>query len=223
MEAAKGAAAIASLGPLYTPKSEKKDMSVVIESRGLRFTIPIGEGSQKVKWLAMVAAQRFSLTKANGRRRVREIPNQVNGFHVPARVFKGFDLLDPDKQLNQVAEDGDILKIDLNAPGMPVKGGKPDLPTWTMEAYSHSPTGKEILRLRHKEEEIQRKIAEEERLREEQAKNRVEEFKKQLELNEMKRIMSGGKLDSQVSRGIRVKTYTTLSRGLHHHCHHHCL
>jgi hypothetical protein len=197
MEAAKGAAAIASLGPLYIPKSEKKDMSVVIESRGLRFTIPVGEGTQTVKWLAMVAAQRFALTMPKGRRRAREIPNQVDGFHVPAKVFKGFELLGPDKQLKQVVEDGEVLLVDLNAPGMPVKGGKPNLPTWTMEAYSHSPTGKEILKLRHKEEERQRKLAEEERLREEAAKNRVEEFKKQLELNEMKRIMSGGKLDSQ--------------------------
>ena len=52
----------------------------------MKMNIPCGDGEQKVKWLGLVAAQRYALMVPQGRSRMREASHATTGFYLPKTI-----------------------------------------------------------------------------------------------------------------------------------------
>jgi hypothetical protein len=61
-------------------------MKLLAHVHGLTFTIPCGNGDQTVKWLGMVASQRYSLLAPHGRQRMREDAHIKQGLFMPSNI-----------------------------------------------------------------------------------------------------------------------------------------
>ena len=88
---------MASLPRVPTGLSEVEDslddrerrggLRVMVRVHDMTFVIPCGDGSQQIKWLANVAAQRYALARrSHGRSRQRESKLSTNGFFMPCNV-----------------------------------------------------------------------------------------------------------------------------------------
>ncbi|CAM9494467.1 unnamed protein product, partial [Heterosigma akashiwo] len=57
-------------------------MILTVEVQGTKFRIPVGEGEQSLRWLGLVAAQRYSASlMPKGRARAREQSKGKNGSY----------------------------------------------------------------------------------------------------------------------------------------------
>jgi len=86
-------------------------MHLVVVYRDAEYVIHCGPGTQKVKWLARVAAQRFSTDGIWCPPEDEKIPEEF----VPGRVFAlpEEDELDGEAVLGDVVEDGALLRVEL--------------------------------------------------------------------------------------------------------------
>jgi hypothetical protein len=61
-------------------------MQLNLSVNGLTFAVPCGEGNQSIKWLGLVAAQRYAFMAPHGRCRTREDAHVKIGFYLPCHV-----------------------------------------------------------------------------------------------------------------------------------------
>ena len=67
-----------------------------------------------MKWLAMVAAQRYSLAVPHGRSRAREDSHSKRGFFLPEMLWtEGQLLTNPDARISDIMEDGAVIHVNL--------------------------------------------------------------------------------------------------------------
>jgi hypothetical protein len=62
-------------------------MKLVAHVHGLTFVVPCGTGEQSVKWLGLVASQRYSLVSPHGRQRMREDAHVKQGLFLPTNIL----------------------------------------------------------------------------------------------------------------------------------------
>lgn len=80
--ASMGGASVASEGSL-----RDSVIKLTVRVHGRTFTIPCGDGSQDIKWLASVAAKRYELSqRVGGRSRAREANRASTGTYRPCSV-----------------------------------------------------------------------------------------------------------------------------------------
>ena len=81
-----------------------------------RMEIPVGPGTQSLKWLGLVAAQRHALlakhTKINRRSRAAQ-PDEGQGFFLPEDMIVNGERLAPSAIIRDVIGAGDVITVDL--------------------------------------------------------------------------------------------------------------
>lgn len=118
---------------------------VVCGERGSTFRVPVGDGQQSFKWLALVAAQRFGSESPKGkvRQRERKFPatNVANTNLVPMLCYtETCDFFHPDALLSDKLEDGAELTVEV-APRVLVRAdGSPLKSRWQTIAFAVSPS-----------------------------------------------------------------------------------
>ena len=110
-------------------------MHVRCRVRGKQMRVPCGDGSQPVRWLAVVVAQRFAQMQPNGRRRGREESGAARGFYIPDRVTLRGSLCAPNQRIADVLSDGDEVAVQLRDGEL--KDGAPVVSDWSAEAFRH--------------------------------------------------------------------------------------
>ena len=110
-------------------------MHVRCRVRGKQMRVPCGDGSQPVRWLAVVVAQRFALMQPNGRRRGREESGAARGFYIPDNVTLHGSLCAPNERIADVLKDGDEVTVQLR--DSELKDGAPVISDWSAEAFCH--------------------------------------------------------------------------------------
>jgi hypothetical protein len=92
-------------------------LNIVIENSQQKFVINCEAGTQRIKWLGIIASQRPQAQKPHGARRRREKARVQGGFMIPGAVRneKGV-IMDPNLLINQVFGDGDTVVIEMMAP-----------------------------------------------------------------------------------------------------------
>ncbi|RQM11125.1 hypothetical protein B5M09_002887 [Aphanomyces astaci] len=89
-------------------------MQVTLAVHGLSFPVACGEGMQSIKWLGLVAAQRYALMLPHGRCRTREDAHSKNGFYLPSEVRNSEgDLLSPWSRIVECVREGETITIVL--------------------------------------------------------------------------------------------------------------
>lgn len=106
--------------------------------------LPIGDGSQTFKWLALVAAQRFV---SDGARNGRHLPVNMRSakYSMPARAnllpkdvyTEDCPFLHPEDVINEHVSDGDMVNVDLYMPMEFDDFGCPNLSKWAFIAFRH--------------------------------------------------------------------------------------
>ena len=110
-------------------------MHVRCRVRGKQMRVPCGDGSQPVRWLAVVVAQRFAQMQPNGRRRGREESGIARGFYIPDNVTLRGSLCAPNERIADVLKDGDEVAVQLRDGEL--KDGAPVISDWSAEAFCH--------------------------------------------------------------------------------------
>ncbi|ETV84267.1 hypothetical protein, variant [Aphanomyces astaci] len=114
-------------------------MQVTLAVHGLSFPVACGEGMQSIKWLGLVAAQRYALMLPHGRCRTREDAHSKNGFYLPSEVRNSEgDLLSPWSRIVECVREGETITIVLQHE-VPVDDiGVPQLSSWAVSAFSNT-------------------------------------------------------------------------------------
>ncbi|RHY61223.1 hypothetical protein DYB38_001850 [Aphanomyces astaci] len=94
---------------------------------------------QSIKWLGLVAAQRYALMLPHGRCRTREDAHSKNGFYLPSEVRNSEgDLLSPWSRIVECVREGETITIVLQHE-VPVDDiGVPQLSSWAVSAFSNT-------------------------------------------------------------------------------------
>eukprot|EP00618_Florenciella_parvula_P012785 CAMPEP_0119476528 /NCGR_PEP_ID=MMETSP1344-20130328/7012_1 /TAXON_ID=236787 /ORGANISM="Florenciella parvula, Strain CCMP2471" /LENGTH=460 /DNA_ID=CAMNT_0007510309 /DNA_START=108 /DNA_END=1490 /DNA_ORIENTATION=- len=118
-------------------------MKVKVNVHDRIFVVPCGEGGQTMKWLAMVAAQRYALAVPNGRSRAREESHSKRGFFLPEMLWtEGQLLTNPEARISDIMEDGAVINVNLQQNVELDDVGAPKLSAWAEHAFSHSNASK---------------------------------------------------------------------------------
>jgi len=114
-------------------------MKVKVECHGSTFDVDVGEGTQTVKWLTMVASQRYHLLKPSGRARLRERDSGKRGFFVPKMVgvkhMNGIDRMDPNMKICEAVSGDATLVVELQEKVDVDALGAPEVNEFTKEAF----------------------------------------------------------------------------------------
>ncbi|ETV91498.1 hypothetical protein H310_14017 [Aphanomyces invadans] len=114
-------------------------MQVTLAVHGLTFPVACGEGMQSIKWLGLVAAQRYALMLPHGRCRTREDAHSKNGFYLPSEVRNSEGgLLSPWSRIVECVRENETITIVLQHE-VPVDDiGVPQLSSWAVSAFSNA-------------------------------------------------------------------------------------
>ena len=116
-------------------------MHIKVTVHDSSFDVPVGQGNQTIKWLALVAAERYAQKRPHGRARAREETRQRQGFFMPQTITAGaggLASLDPDARINAVLEDGAAIDVTLQQTVETDDVGAPVLSEWAAAAFCHS-------------------------------------------------------------------------------------
>ncbi|KAF0697514.1 Aste57867_11824 [Aphanomyces stellatus] len=93
---------------------------------------------QSIKWLGLVAAQRYALMLPHGRCRTREDAHSKNGFYLPSEVRNAEgELLSPWSRIVECCRENETISIVLQHE-VPVDDiGVPQLSSWALSAFSN--------------------------------------------------------------------------------------
>ncbi len=104
-----------------------RGIKIHVHVHGLVFTVPCGAGTQEMRWLATVAAQRFSAAVPAGRMRQREPTNEKRGVYLPtdfsmcasdgSALEPRPDFLHPRTKIADSLRSGDHVAVQLNLEG----------------------------------------------------------------------------------------------------------
>jgi hypothetical protein len=105
-------------------------------------TVPVGDGSQTFKWLALVAAHRLV---TDGARNGRHLPRRSDRHSLPARTnllpkdvyTADCPFLHPDDIVNEHVSDGDTVTVELYKEMEYDDYGSPMLSKWAIIAFRH--------------------------------------------------------------------------------------
>ncbi|CAK4086161.1 unnamed protein product [Aphanomyces euteiches] len=112
-------------------------MQVTLAVHGLSFPVACGEGMQSVKWLGLVAAQRYALMLPHGRCRTREDAHSKNGFYLPSEVRNSEgELLSPWSRIVECCRENETITIVLQHEVPVDEIGVPQLTPWAISAFS---------------------------------------------------------------------------------------
>ena len=177
-------------------KRGQRQRKVVCNVHGLRFVFGVGDAQQSVRWLALAAAQRFAQQAPHGRNRTRESAGLKLGNFAPA-VVRGGVPLDPAAKIADEIANGEEVTIDLQREVAVSERGGPVQPTWNMRAFSHSVAAVRRLREREAEEKAVQDVIDARTRAAQEAVEKAEMHKKQLEMRERREAMLVGKLLSK--------------------------
>jgi hypothetical protein len=110
------------------------------------FSLSVGDGSQSLKWLSMVASQQYALRKPAGRSRAREGRDDKGspGFYIPESMSssKGQAFDNPNLKISDVFQDGATCCIALSTVLEVDEIGAPVLTQWQSKAFFNGEAGK---------------------------------------------------------------------------------
>ena len=115
------AAAAEADAKLMAEERPEGNMKVYVDVGGAglsrrRMEIPVGPGTQSLKWLGLVAAQRHALlakhTKINRRSRAAQ-PDEGQGFFLPEDMIVNGERIAPSAIIRDVIREGDMITVDL--------------------------------------------------------------------------------------------------------------
>ena len=115
-------------------------MKIKVHCQGLAFDVPCGEGEQSMRWLGVVAAQRYSLMLPQGRTRLREQAHSKRGFYLPHNVSSRMDgdiVHPPHARINEILQDGAEVTVTLQNEVDVDELGAPVVSEWAAEAFCH--------------------------------------------------------------------------------------
>ena len=136
-------------------------LKVVVDD--VEIDIVVGKGEQKIKWLGLVAAQRYVMERQpRGRLRGREEPESMpmGNFMLPTDVLFEGESLSPEKVINQVLKDGDTIKVPLQREVLLDEINMPIQTEWQENAFWR--TGSEASKVRQRGIESRERIKKEE-------------------------------------------------------------
>ncbi|CAH0374674.1 unnamed protein product [Pelagomonas calceolata] len=116
------AAAAEADAKIMAEKLPEGNMKVLVDVGGAglsrrRMEIPVGPGTQSLKWLGLVAAQRHALlakhTKTGRRSKQGAQPDEGQGFFLPEDMIGPGGRLAPTSIIRDVIREGDVIQVDL--------------------------------------------------------------------------------------------------------------
>ncbi|CAK9007169.1 Uncharacterized protein SCF082_LOCUS9349 [Durusdinium trenchii] len=141
---------------LVTPRGPagSKGVTVSVQVGPCLFQVPIGEGAQDVRWLGLVASQRYqAFVEAKAKIGNPDECNLDAGFYLPQKIqFAGSDV-DPSANLGDLLESFGAkhggarppepqFRVDLCREVVLGNDGAPELQEWQARAFCHSEAGK---------------------------------------------------------------------------------
>ncbi|OQS06172.1 hypothetical protein THRCLA_01779 [Thraustotheca clavata] len=113
-------------------------MQLQLVVNGLKFTVSCGEGGQCIKWLGLVAAQRYSLLLPHGRCRTREDAHSKQGFYLPSEVKNSEGvILSPWSRISDCCRENEIISVNLQHEVAVNEIGIPEMSEWAISAFSN--------------------------------------------------------------------------------------
>lgn len=120
-------------------------VQVEVGGRGLRtrtMEIPVGPGTQTMKWLGCVASQRHALlAKPRGRMKMREKETAPEGFFLPEDIVGPNGRLGPGALIKDVIREGEVIRIDLQTEIKLDEINAPKQTPWQVAAFECGPAG----------------------------------------------------------------------------------
>ncbi|OQR83161.1 hypothetical protein ACHHYP_15018 [Achlya hypogyna] len=114
-------------------------MQLTLAVNGLTFTVACGEGHQCIKWLGLVAAQRYSLMLPHGRCRTREDAHARQGFYLPSEVRNSDGLLlGPWSRISDCCRENETISVHLQHEVPVDEIGVPVMTEWAISAFSNA-------------------------------------------------------------------------------------
>ena len=117
----------------------KLNVTVLIGNEEVDMKVPVGDGNNTIKWLALAVSQRYSHMLASGRVRCRDsniFSTSRKMSFLPGRVFSASThLYPPDESINDHFHDNEGVRVELLS-RVPVGGsGRADLSRWGDAAF----------------------------------------------------------------------------------------
>lgn len=157
-------------GPLVQLPDEQKGMRVRVHVHELNFVIPVGDGLQDMRWLALVAAARYAAKiRPKGSARQREHKSRMsNGSFLPTSVTNsdGKTQIAPSTTIRDAVLDGGEVYVELQCePPMELEeegviAGMPKRTFWSATAFSTNPDILRVVKAREVER-LERVVQEE--------------------------------------------------------------
>ncbi|EQC38469.1 hypothetical protein SDRG_04177 [Saprolegnia diclina VS20] len=114
-------------------------MQLTLAVNGLTFTVACGEGHQCIKWLGLVAAQRYALMLPHGRCRTREDAHAKHGFYLPREVKNSEGvILSPWSRISDCCRENEVIAVVLQHEVPVDEIGIPVMTEWAASAFSNT-------------------------------------------------------------------------------------
>ena len=144
------AAAAEADAKLMAEERPEGNMKVYVDVGGAglsrrRMEIPVGPGTQSLKWLGLVAAQRHALlakhTKTGRRSKQGAQPDEGQGFFLPEDMVGPGGRLAPSAIIRDVIREGEIIQIDLQTSVELDEINAPKQTPWQVAAFECGAAG----------------------------------------------------------------------------------
>ena len=143
------AAAAEADAKLMAEERPEGNMKVLVDVGGAglsrrRMEIPVGPGTQSLKWLGLVAAQRHALLAKHtktGRRSYVKQPDEGQGFFLPEDMIGPGGRLAPSAIIRDVIQEGEIIQIDLQTSVELDEINAPKQTPWQVAAFECGAAG----------------------------------------------------------------------------------
>ena len=190
----------------------KLNVSINAGKISQQIVVPVGDGSQSFKWLALVAANRLV---RDGARHGRHLPHRSDRHSLPARTnllpknvyTKDCPFLHPEDIISEHVSEGDTVIVDLYMPLEFDEFGSPELSKWAFIAFRNHEQHKEKCEMfaEEKKQEVEtfrRETSEHARL------EKIEIEKPKIAL--MKQVMKDQFVDEELIAKVMTKEWTTI-------------
>ena len=144
------AAAAEADAKLMAEERPEGNMKVLVDVGGAglsrrRMEIPVGPGTQSLKWLGLVAAQRHALlakhTKTGRRSKQGAQPDEGQGFFLPEDMIGPGGRLAPTSIIRDVIQEGEIIQVDLQTTVELDEINAPKQTPWQVAAFECGAAG----------------------------------------------------------------------------------
>jgi len=119
-------------------------VSVTVKVGSYKFKVPIGNGSQSIKWLGLVASTRYSdMSRENNK--LDQNDQWITGNYTPSCISLFGTCVDPGVLLSDLLKENREnleFEVELAQEIKLSEGGTPILDSWTIQAFCHSDEAK---------------------------------------------------------------------------------